>query len=135
VSDAQTATATTPAAPGKGALWGGRVASGLVAFALTMSAIMKISKAPPVIEGFTKFGFPDATIRPIGILELTCVALYLIPKTRLFGAILVTAYLGGAVVTHVRVGEPFFGPVVLGVLAWVGLTLRDPRLRDLVTKP
>jgi hypothetical protein len=135
VSEAQTAASATPAAPGKGALWGGRVASGLVAFALTMSAIMKISKAPPVLEGFGKFGFSEGSIRPIGILELTCIVLYLVPKTRLFGAILVTAYLGGAVVTHVRVGEPFFGPVVLGILAWVGLTLRDPRLRDLVTKP
>lgn len=135
MSEAQSAASATPTAPGKGALWGGRVASGLVAFALTMSAIMKISKAPPVIEGFTKFGFPEGTIRPIGIVEITCVLLYLIPKTRLFGAILVTAYLGGAVVTHVRAGEPFVAPIVLGVLAWAGLTLRDPRLRDLVTKP
>ena len=100
-----------------------------------MSAIMKISKAPPVLEGFGKFGLSEGSIRPIGILELTCIVLYLVPKTRLFGAILVAAYLGGAVVTHVRVGEPFFAPVVLGILAWVGLTLRDPRLRDLVTKP
>lgn len=135
MSEARTDTPSTPASPGKGALWGGRIASGLVAFALTMSAIMKISKAPPVIEGFTKFGFPEGTIRPIGIVELACVVLYLVPKTRLFGAILVTAYLGGAVVTHVRAGEPFVTPIVLGILAWAGLTLRDPRLRDLVTKP
>jgi hypothetical protein len=121
--------------PSKGALWTGRVLTGLVGFGLIASAAGKLSKATAVIEGFGRFGFAEGLIRPIGLVELLSVVLYLVPKTRLFGAILVTAYLGGAVCTHVRNGDPFVAPILLGVFAWAGLTLRDPRIRDLVTRP
>ena len=118
--------------PSKGMLWGGRVLSALPSLGLLMSAGMKLSHAPQIVEGFTKFGFSEASLTPIGILELACVITYLVPRTAIFGAILVTAYLGGATVTHVRVGEPFIAPVVLGIFAWLGLYLRDERLRALV---
>ncbi len=117
--------------PSKAALWGGRVASALPALAMAMSGAMKVSHGAPVVEGFAKFGYPAGALTPIGIVELACVVLYLIPRTAVLGAILIAAYLGGAVATHVRAGEPFILPVLLGVLAWVGLWLRDPRVRAL----
>ncbi len=117
----------------KGALWGGRVATALPALALVMSAGMKLSRAKPLVEQFTgHFGFPEASLTVIGLVELACVVVYLVPRTAILGAILMTGYLGGAVVTHVRVGEGFVPPIVLGVLAWLGLYLRDERLRALV---
>jgi DoxX-like family len=123
----------TPAPVGKGALWGGRVASGLPVLALILSSSMKLSHAPQIVEQFTgKLGYGAGSLTGIGILELLCVVLYVVPRTAVLGAILVTAYLGGAVATHVRVGEPFVVPVLLGVLAWVGLFLRDQRLRALL---
>ena len=79
-----------------------------------------------------KYGFPRHLFSVIGVLELTCAALYAIPATSVIGAVLVSAYFGGAVVTHVRVGEAFAVPVLLGVLAWAGLYLRDARFRALV---
>ena len=117
----------------KGALWGGRVASALPVLMLVMSGGMKLSHSAQVVEPFTtKFGFAESSLTPIGLLELTCVLVYLVPRTAVLGAILITGYLGGAVVTHVRIGEPFFAPVILGILAWVGIFLRDERLRALL---
>ncbi|MDB5296126.1 MAG: rane protein [Phycisphaerales bacterium] len=116
----------------KKALWAGRVVSALPVLALTASGVMKLMKLPAVVEGFAHFGFPEKLIVPIGVLELACAVVYLVPQTAVLGAILLTAYLGGATVTHVRAGEPWFGPVVLGVLAWLGLLLRDARLRPLL---
>jgi hypothetical protein len=78
-----------------------------------------------------KFGYPANTLVIIGILELTCALLYAFPPTAILGAGLVTAYLGGAVATHVRVGDPFIAPIFLGILVWLGLYLRDPRVRAL----
>ncbi|NJN37230.1 MAG: DoxX family protein [Nitrospiraceae bacterium] len=68
----------------------------------------------------------------LGVLELVCVILYIIPRTAVLGAILLTGYLGGAILTHLRVGDPFIGPVVFGVFIWGGLFLRDPRVRALI---
>ena len=117
----------------KGALWGGRVASALPVLMLVMSGGMKLSHSAQVVEPFTtKFGFAESSLTPIGLLELTCVVVYLVPRTAVLGAILLTGYLGGAVVTHLRIGEPFFAPVILGILAWVGIFLRDERLRALL---
>ena len=79
-----------------------------------------------------KFGYPESAATPIGIVEIACALLYTIPKTRVVGAVLVTAYLGGAVATHVRVGEPFVMPILLGILVWAGLYLRDARVRELL---
>jgi hypothetical protein len=113
-------------------VWGGRVASALPVLALVMSASMKLSHQQEVVDMFTgKFGFPVGSLTPIGILEIACALIYAVPRTAVLGAVLVTAYLGGAVATHVRVGDPFIPPIVLGILAWVGLYLRDPRIRAL----
>jgi hypothetical protein len=84
------------------------------------------------VEGFAKLGYPERAALWIGIVEIACTVLYLIPRTAVLGAILLTGYLGGATNTHVRVGEPFYMPVLLGVLVWLGLFLREPRLRPLV---
>jgi hypothetical protein len=98
-----------------------------------MSAGMKIAAPPAVVEAFTgQFGYPARAILGIGILELFCVVVYLIPRTAVVGAILLTGYLGGAIATHVRVGDHFVGPLVLGLLIWAGLYLRDERLRALI---
>jgi hypothetical protein len=113
-------------------LWAGRVVSAVPALMLTVSAMMKFSHAPAFVETATgHLGLSESTITPIGVLEIVCTGLYVFPRTAVLGAILVTAYLGGATATHVRVGDPFIIPVVLGVLAWVGLYLRDERLRQL----
>jgi hypothetical protein len=113
-------------------LWGGRILTALPALMLTLSAAGKLSHASQVVEAFSKqFGYPESSLTPIGILELTCAILFVVPRTAILGGILVAAYLGGATATHVRVGDPFFAPVILGALAWVGLYLRDDRLREL----
>lgn len=112
---------------------GGRIISGLVGLMMLLSAGAKLSSQPPVLEAFTKqFGYPVGTVTPIGLIEATCVILYAIPQTSVLGAILITGYLGGAVATHVRVGDVWFAPFVLGVLAWLGLFLRDARIRSLI---
>lgn len=85
------------------------------------------------MEGFTKFGYPESLLRVLGIVELTCTIIYLIPRTAVLGAILLTGYLGGATATHARVSDPsFVMPVICGVLIWLGLYLRDLRVRALI---
>ena len=116
----------------KGALWTGRVLSAIPVLMMGMSAAMKFARAPQVIQGMTRFGYPERTIVPIGILEISCVIVYLIPQTSVIGAILIAGYLGGATATMARLGDPgFFLPALLGVLAWLGLWLREPRLHAL----
>jgi len=117
------------AVPSKAMLWTGRVLSALPVLALVMSATMKLTHNPAVIEGFAKFGYPESSLTPIGLVELVCALLYAIPQTSVLGAILVTGYLGGAVATHARIGDVFVAPLLLGVLPWAGLLLRDSRLR------
>jgi len=125
-----------PAAPvSKKALWAGRILGALPLLMLLPSATMKFLKPPEVIEGFVRLGYPESLALGLGILELACTAVYLVPRTSVLGAILLTGYLGGATATHVRVGDPlsmFIIPVILGVLVWGGLFLRDPRLRALI---
>jgi len=99
---------------------------------LLFSAVLKFLKPPAVIEGFTRLGLPGDLILGLGILETACTVVYLIPKLAVLGAILLTGYLGGATLTHLRVGDPFIAPVALGVLVWGGLFLREPRLRALI---
>ncbi len=111
----------------------GRIISGLVSLMMLFSAGAKLSNQPAVIEAFTKqFGYSVGTITPIGLIEAGCIILYAIPQTSVLGAVLITGYLGGAVATHVRVGDVWFVPFVLGVLAWLGLFLRDGRIRALI---
>lgn len=120
----------------KKALWAGRIISALPVLFLLMDGIMKLVKPPLVVEGTVKLGYQESVIVPLGIVLLTCVVLYVIPQTAVLGAILLTGYLGGAVATHVRVGDPLathvLFPVYLGMLIWLGLYLRDGRLRALV---
>jgi len=100
---------------------------------MLFSGVVKLTGNLNVIEAFTgRFGYPQQTLVPIGILEIACVVLYSIPRTAVLGAILTTTYLGGAVATHVRVQDPFFPPIVFGILVWVGLYLRDDRIRSLL---
>ncbi len=114
-------------------LWAGRIISALVALLLVFSGVMKLLKPAPVLQGFAHFGYPESHILGIGILEITCTIIYLIPRTSVLGAILVTGYLGGATATNVRVGDPSsFVTVILGVLVWGGLYLREDRLRTLI---
>jgi hypothetical protein len=122
-----------PAAPKRWKLWTGRVLGAVPALMMLGSASMKLSHAPDFAAKWTnEAGYPIGALTPIGIVELLCVALYLVPRTAVLGAVLLTAYLGGAVATHVRVGEPFAIPIVLGVLFWAGLYLRDDRIGALL---
>ena len=115
------------------AVWSGWIISVLPVLAMAMSAWMKLARVPAAVEGFRKFGYPDRVLQLLGVVELSCAILYLIPRTAVLGAILVTGYLGGAVATHARVSDPaFVMPFLLGVIAWLGLYLRDRRVRELV---
>ena len=119
----------------KGQLWAGRIIGGLPALFLLVDAIMKFVKPAPVIEATVKLGYPESVIVGLGAVLLISTVLYLIPQTSVLGAILLTGYLGGAVATHVRVQEGWFSivfAVVFGVLLWLGLYLRDHRLRALL---
>lgn len=125
-------TATIFAPLSKKMLWVGYLMSALPVLMLLFSASMKLLQLPAAMEGFAHLGYPDYVALPLGIVELTCAILYVIPNTSVLGAILLTGYLGGATATHVRVGEPFFAAVVLGMMVWGGLYLRDERLRTLI---
>jgi hypothetical protein len=114
--------------------WAGRVVSALPVLMLAMSASMKLAHPQKVVDVFVQhLGYPESALLPLALLELTCMILYVVPRTRVLGAVLLTGYLGGAVATHVRVGDLFLGPLVVGILVWVGLYLRDPRVRALAT--
>jgi hypothetical protein len=116
----------------KGAVWTGRILSGVPVLLLVMSAIMKFMKPPPVMQGMGHLGFSENLLIPLGIVELLCVVIYLVPRTAVLGAILITGYLGGATAASIRVGEPYYAPALAGVLAWGGLYLRDIRLKKLI---
>jgi hypothetical protein len=119
--------------PSKAALWTGRVLSALPVLLLLMSATMKLMKGPAAVEGFKHLGWPEHFGIYIGIIELTCTIIYAIPATSVLGAILLTGYLGGAVATHFRIGEAqAIGGLVVGIVVWLGLFLREPRLRLLI---
>ena len=113
-------------------LWTGRILSVLPVLMLLLSGVMKLVKPAPVVEGFVKLGYPAGVASPIGLVELACTVIYLIPRTSVLGAVLLTGYLGGATATHMRVGEPFVAPILLGAMLWGGLFFRDPRVRDLL---
>src|SRR2546426_8364410 len=114
-------------------LWAGRIMSALPVLLLLFSGVMKLLKPAPVVQGFAHYGYPESLIVVIGILEIACTLVYVIPQTSYLGAILMTAYLGGATASNVRVGDPsYLVTVILGVLVWVGLYLRDARLRALL---
>jgi uncharacterized membrane protein YphA (DoxX/SURF4 family) len=121
-----------PASPNKIMLWTGRVLSALVGLMMLMSGIMKFPKSQQLTEGFAHLGWPEKYAAGLGITEIACTILYLIPQTSVLGAILLTGYLGGAIATHARIGEPFVVQALLGVVVWLGLFLREPRLRGIL---
>ena len=127
----QSAVQTAPLS--KKQLWAGRTISALPVLLLLFSGVMKLLKPAPVLQGFAHYGYPESLIVAIGILEIACTLIYVIPLTSYLGAILMTGYLGGATASNVRVGDPsYFVTVILGVLVWAGLYLRDARLRTLL---
>jgi hypothetical protein len=109
--------------------WAISILAGLM---LLMSAVFKFIKAPPAVDGMEKLGWDAGKLITLGILEAGCTLIYLFPRTAVLGAILLAAYLGGAVATHVRVSDFFISPLIGGILVWLGLWLRDPRIRALV---
>ena len=116
----------------KKALWIGYVMSALPVLLFLFSGVMKLLRPPDVLKGFTHLGFPETLALGLGILEIACTIVYVVPRTAVLGAILLTGYLGGAIVTHLRVGEAFIMPVIIGIVVWGGIYLRDPRLRELI---
>ncbi len=110
----------------------GWIMSILPALLFLFSAAMKIVHPPQLDEGFAHMGVPVSHALGLGLLELTCTVVYLIPRTSIIGAILLTGYLGGAIQTHLRVGDAFVVQFIFGVVLWGGLYLRDPRLRALI---
>lgn len=118
--------------PSKKVVWTGRVISILVSLLFLMSAGMKLKGGPELAQGMGKLGLPETMITPLAILELTVIIIYLIPQTAVLGAVLLTGYIGGAICTHWRVGDPFILHIVLGLFVWLGLYLREPRLKPLL---
>lgn len=117
----------TPAVP-KWMRWTGYVLSGLSVLFLLFSASGKFFKPDGMEVNVTPLGWRMDQMTSLGIVEVACVILYAIPQTAVFGAILLTAYLGGATATHARIGEPYFFPIILAGIMWLGLYLREPRL-------
>jgi hypothetical protein len=114
-------------------LWTGRILSALPVLVMGFAAVMAFARSPQVVEGMSKFGYQESTLLLIGVLELGSAVFYVIPRTAVLGAILMTGYLGGAVATHVRVGDPGWPTAVIaGVFVWAGLYLRDERIRALL---
>jgi hypothetical protein len=117
---------------GKAIVWTGRGVSILVSLLFVMSSLMKFRGGTEVTEGMAHLGLPASLVVPLAILEMSCVVIYLIPATSVLGAILLTGYIGGAICTHLRVGDPFFLQIAIGVLIWLGLYLREERLKPLI---
>ena len=113
-------------------VWVGRVISILVSLLFAMSALMKLRGGPEVIQGMAHLGLPESLIVPLAILEISCVVIYAIPATSVLGTILLTGYIGGAICTHLRVGDPFFMQIGFGIFVWLGLYLRENRLKALI---
>jgi hypothetical protein len=128
--------AATQAVPTvKTTIWAGRILSALAILFLAFDTIIKVLNLPPAVEATTQLGYPASLVVGIGLIELVCLAVYVIPRTAVLGAILLTGYLGGAIATQVRASSPLFSvvfPVIIGALIWGGLFVRNARLRALV---
>lgn len=122
---------TDPVQP-KWKTWTGRILSFLPIPLLAMSAYFKLNPPAEMVPQMEKMGYTMEQMRAIGIVEIACAVIYLIPQTAVLGAILLTGYLGGATEVHVRAKESFVAPVIIGVILWLGLYFRDPRLRALI---
>lgn len=117
-------------------IWTGRVLSSLAVLFLLFDAAGKLLRPQAVVDGTTQLGYPASVILPLGIIQLVCLILYVIPRTSVLGALLWTGYLGGAIATHVRLGNPLFShilfPTYIAALLWLGLWLRETRVRALL---
>jgi hypothetical protein len=132
--DSQTTSEVRPTAS-KGAIWTGRVISGLIGLFMLQDGILKAIKLPMILKYCAKYGLNDSMIQGIGVTLLICTVIYLIPRTTVLGAILLTGYLGGAILLHLRFGDPVFAMVfafIFGVLVWLGIFLREPKLWALI---
>jgi hypothetical protein len=131
-----TATAvSTISISGKSRLWTGRVLSALTILFMAFDGVMKLLKPPFVVQATMQLGYPESAIFGIGAALLISILLYAMPRTAIFGAILLTGYLGGAVASGVRVGGPLFNivfPVVFGIIVWASLVMRNPRLEKVL---
>ncbi|MEP7214282.1 MAG: DoxX family protein [Acidobacteriota bacterium] len=116
--------------------WAGYVVTSVPILFLLMDAVGKFVKPDAVVTGTVELGYQESVIVPLGIVLLLSLIIYVVPKTSVLGAILLTGYLGGAVATHVRIGNPLathiLFPVYIGIFVWLGLYLRDPRVRELL---
>jgi DoxX-like protein len=129
----QTAAQAVPAS--KATLWAGYIISALAVLFLIFDGVIKVLKLAPAVEATIQLGYPESLIISIGVIELVCLAVYVIPRTSILGAILLTGYLGGAIATNLRAGTPLFNvvfPIIIGALIWGGIYLRDAQLRALV---
>jgi hypothetical protein len=129
-------TAAAADRPSRRAILAGRIASGLSIAFLAFDAAMKVLQLQPAVEGTAELGYPTDVVLAIGLVQVACLVLYIVPRTAVLGALLWTGYLGGAIATHVRVGNPLFShtlfPIYVAVLLWAGLWLRDRRLQALL---
>ncbi|HKD81967.1 MAG TPA: DoxX family protein [Candidatus Angelobacter sp.] len=123
---------TTAVAPSNKLRWTGRIISGLIVLFLLSTSIYGITNAAKLAPQAAKYGYPEGAMLKIQITCIICALLYAFPRTAILGAILLTGYLGGATSTHVRASEPFFFPILVAVLAWGAIFLRDERLRALL---
>ncbi|HEV2499699.1 MAG TPA: DoxX family protein [Terriglobia bacterium] len=127
---------TAPTIPAsKTALWSGRILSALVVLFTLFDGVAKVMKEPHAVQASAQLGYADRLIPVIGIILLICTVIYVIPRTSILGAVLLTGYLGGATASQMRIGSPLFEtvfPIIFGVLVWLGLFLREERLRALI---
>jgi hypothetical protein len=128
--------ATDTQGPSRRTLVAGRIVTGLTVSLLLLDAFGKVATLAPVVEGTARLGYPPSSVLVLGLIELACTILYLIPGSSIFGAILLTGYFGGAVASHIRIQDPLwthvFSPIYMGALVWVGIALRDNRLHSLI---
>ena len=119
------------------ALWAARILAGLAVLFLAFDTTLHILRLAPALEGAVQLGYPPGVVVWLGVIQLVCLGLYLVPRTAPIGAVLWTGYLGGAIATHVRLENPLVShtlfPVYVAVLLWLPLYLRDERVRRLVT--
>jgi hypothetical protein len=130
---------STPAAPSRSAVWTGRVLSGLVVAFLAFDAVIKLTASAEAVKGTGDLGYAPSVLLPLGLIQVVCLVLYLVPRTAILGAVLWTGYLGGAIATHLRVGNPLVShtlfPIYVAVFLWGGLFLRDARVKNLLVSP
>ena len=123
------------ATPARKGSWIGLIISLVPAAFMLFGALFSLASPVKALPGFLHYGYPAGTLAPICVLETVFVLLYLVPRTAIVGAILLTAYLGGASATHIRVSEQPYMPIIFGILVWIGICLRDERIKNVLFRP